>query len=502
MSSNFQKKSAGIIATLFIGLTIAGFIFSGYYDQGGSRVSDELASVNGLKIRQREFFMSLQQQVQFYQSMMGGKELSEEMMEQLGLKQQVLSGLINQKLLLSYAQSQRLVVADAEVTEKIQNELKNVFKDRPFTVEAYKELLKANRLSPQEFEKMMKNDLQAAKLSSFLAKQYPSEQWSKSLSKLKSKEAQCDFFVIEKGALVSKVKVSNDETQKFLASEENKNRVKGVFDDRKAQLDRPLEAKVRHILVALSEKQNAEEAEKKANNLAKKLKASNFIELAKSENDDTGSKENGGDLGFIGKGQILPELDEVIFSLKKGEIAGPIKTDYGFHFVLIEERREEKEALLADYEKTLAQELIQKSKLKELDELYEEISANARMALEKNDHSTLSQLSKDYNLTYSPKQKINLLSKEVTGVPLSFNFLKEIFSSSESNDKKIIEDKEVTRLLLAKVEKFSTTSPDDIKEKTLERNKSELQNLMSKDFMQKMIKELQEKGSVKVSAQL
>jgi parvulin-like peptidyl-prolyl isomerase len=64
----------------------------------------------------------------------------------------------------------------------------------------------------------------------------------------------------------------------------------------------------------------------------------NFAELAKAESDDKGSGENGGDLGSFGPGQMVPEFDAAAFKIPVGQVSDPIKTQYGYHLLLVEKR--------------------------------------------------------------------------------------------------------------------------------------------------------------------
>ncbi len=81
----------------------------------------------------------------------------------------------------------------------------------------------------------------------------------------------------------------------------------------------------RHILV---------EDEATANEVKKKLdEGADFAELAKEYSTDEGSAANGGDLGFFGKGEMVPEFEKAAFSMKKGEISAPVKSEFGYHII-------------------------------------------------------------------------------------------------------------------------------------------------------------------------
>jgi parvulin-like peptidyl-prolyl isomerase len=79
------------------------------------------------------------------------------------------------------------------------------------------------------------------------------------------------------------------------------------------------------------------EALAKAKDLrAQILAGADFADLAKKESDDTGSGNNGGDLGTFKHGQMVPAFDEVAFKLKDGELSEPVKTQFGYHLIKVQ----------------------------------------------------------------------------------------------------------------------------------------------------------------------
>lgn len=86
-----------------------------------------------------------------------------------------------------------------------------------------------------------------------------------------------------------------------------------------------------HILVA---------DEAKANELKKQLDAgADFAELAKTNSTDTGSGANGGDLGWFGLGAMVKPFEEAVVAAEVGKVVGPIKSDFGYHLILVKETR-------------------------------------------------------------------------------------------------------------------------------------------------------------------
>jgi peptidyl-prolyl cis-trans isomerase C len=91
------------------------------------------------------------------------------------------------------------------------------------------------------------------------------------------------------------------------------------------------EVRARHILVA--SKAKAREA------FEKLAHGSDFARLAKQYSTDGDSKDRGGDLGFLARGQMVPQMEEVVFNLKRGEVSEPFQSQLGWHVARVEERR-------------------------------------------------------------------------------------------------------------------------------------------------------------------
>jgi foldase protein PrsA len=115
---------------------------------------------------------------------------------------------------------------------------------------------------------------------------------------------------------------------------------KTYFEENKEAFNQQEEVKARHILV---------ETEKEALDIKEKLDAGeSFEKLAKEHSIDPSNKEQGGELGFFSKGKMVPEFENVAFSLKVGEISSPVKTSFGYHIIEVEDKKEAKEANYED----------------------------------------------------------------------------------------------------------------------------------------------------------
>ena len=108
------------------------------------------------------------------------------------------------------------------------------------------------------------------------------------------------------------------------------------YADEKARFATPEQRLASHILI-----NTAEGAEAKAAKLAAEAKVpgADFAALARANSDDSGSKAQGGDLGWVERGAMVKPFEDAVFGAKAGEIIGPVKTDFGFHVIQVRDVR-------------------------------------------------------------------------------------------------------------------------------------------------------------------
>ncbi len=115
---------------------------------------------------------------------------------------------------------------------------------------------------------------------------------------------------------------------KEVATEEE---MRKVYDEAMKQASSEEEVRARHILV---------ETEDEAKAIVEQLKGgADFAALAKEKSKDPGSAQNGGDLDFMGKSELVPEFAEVAFKMYPGQTSNPVKTQFGWHIIMLEEKR-------------------------------------------------------------------------------------------------------------------------------------------------------------------
>lgn len=106
------------------------------------------------------------------------------------------------------------------------------------------------------------------------------------------------------------------------------------------------EVRARHLLVCFKDAQGCtsgfskEEAKTKIDKLKTEINTKNFADLVKANSTEPGAKDTGGELGWFGRGKMVKTFEEAVFAAKKGEIVGPVETEFGYHLIWVEDQRQ------------------------------------------------------------------------------------------------------------------------------------------------------------------
>jgi len=361
------------------------FIFWGGYSYTEKKAS-RVAVVNGSYIGLREYqsmYSNLVEQMrrQF------GRQFSSELVETLNLKGQALDRLINRRLILTEAGMLEFDVS--------REELQNAIVSYPafqtngqFDSLRYQQILRSNKLTPQDFEANQREDLLINKVEQFITrgtKVLESEMLS--FFHHTRDRVNLAYVQIDPQDFKNRVKVDEEAVRDYfdkhrenyrLADKRNILYVRFVPQDYLAEVEvtdqeieefyqlhqddyrEPKKVHARHILFRISEKAKTAEIQeildraKKVLDLARK--GDNFAELARKYSDDS-TASKGGDLGYFKSGDMVKPFADSAFSLKKGEISDLVRTRFGVHIIKVEDIKEESVKPLAAVKETVRQSL-------------------------------------------------------------------------------------------------------------------------------------------------
>ena len=151
-----------------------------------------------------------------------------------------------------------------------------------------------------------------------------------------------------------------------------------VYDDAVKQMGGEQEVHARHILIRATpddEKSSRAAKEKIEAVIVRLKKGEDFATVAKEVTEDPSGKTNGGDLGYFGKEQMVPEFSEVAFKLDKGAISDPVKTQFGWHVIKVEDKREKKPPSFEDVKPQIEQYVVRKAQA----DLVQKLRADAKV---------------------------------------------------------------------------------------------------------------------------
>lgn len=128
---------------------------------------------------------------------------------------------------------------------------------------------------------------------------------------------------------------------------------KAYYDANPAQFTADAQVKAKHILV---------DGEEDAKRIAKEIEEGKSFEDAAKEYSTCPSKEKGGDLGYFGKGQMVPEFEKAAFEGEVGKVIGPVLTQFGYHLILVEDKKEKQVMEFESVKNQLEDQLLQQKK--------------------------------------------------------------------------------------------------------------------------------------------
>lgn len=159
---------------------------------------------------------------------------------------------------------------------------------------------------------------------------------------------------------------------------------KQEYETNKDKLNVPDEVKASHILIKAGEKMAPEEKQKVKEKIdalrTRAMSGEDFAKLAK-ENSEDGSAQNGGDLGYFKKGDMVKPFEDAAFSLEKGQISPVVETQFGYHVIKVEDKKAAHTLTYDEVSKDIEKFLLNKNKREEVNKMVESLKKNAKIEI-------------------------------------------------------------------------------------------------------------------------
>jgi len=297
-----------------------------------------IASVGHDDITYEEFYNRYQNEIRAYREQNGTDPEGYQLQQ---IENRVFENLVQQRLLSHLVDKMKLDATDDEIVDEIFNnppeflKQEEAFKDSNgvFDMKKYQAALQNPAANWLPIENYIRSVLPMQKLAQLI----------NATVIVTDEDAKLEFMKRNLKAKIEYIFYSAANFAKT-APEPTEEEIKAYYEKHKKEYDEPEKRVVEYILLETKPtKADTEATYKEANDLIKELKSGgDFEQLAKLYSQDPGSAEKGGDLGYFSKGTMVKEFEEAAFAAKKGEIVGPVKTQYGLHIIKVEDRKREK----------------------------------------------------------------------------------------------------------------------------------------------------------------
>ena len=327
------KKSRNIvnytIYTIIFGMIVATFVFMIPGMTGPTGAVNTAAEVGNATVSLRAYTDQLRMMRAQYQKMFRGEIPA---FFESNLKSQVLESLVQAEVMKQFAKEEGIIVSDLEITNFLKNEIPAFQEDGRFSLARYNSYLKSVRMLPAKFEERIYNDILRSKLQQTFDLAFEESELEKKLmSNSNGYKLSLKYLKYDPSKFSNEIKVTEAQAKDFLSTTEGQEEVKSYYQANLSTKYKTEEsANISYIL--FKDMKVAEEA-------SRSLTKQNFAEKAKEYSQDPLSKEKGGDLGFIDRGEFPKEIEDKAFSLNEDEISKPFQTEAGPVVVWLKEKK-------------------------------------------------------------------------------------------------------------------------------------------------------------------
>ncbi len=349
-----------IVIAAFVATSVFVFGQGSLRGDGGTSV----ATVNGEPITLDRYQRRYQNFVNAYSQRLG-QRFTPELAERLGLPQHVVDDLVQEALIMQRARAERLEVTDAELNAQIQA-VPDFHENGRFSLKRYDDILRRIGMSKTTFEDEMRRAFTRMKVESLVRNGVKLTEGEIEQAFVHNREeVRTAWALVELAPIVATVTATDAELETYLKEHAAEFRlperrkiqyvtlapkdftrpvtdaeVEKYYTEHAQEFATPRQVKVAHVLARIGETGGSaaeDKARAKIADVIRRAKAGeDFGRLAKDLSDDPGSAKNGGEIGFVAKGQLVPDFEAAMLTLKKGEISPePVRSPFGFHAIKV-----------------------------------------------------------------------------------------------------------------------------------------------------------------------
>lgn len=367
-----KHASSWMLKGILILVAVTFISWGGYSFIRGKR-DDYATKVNGTVIGWKEYNDAFQNTVKQYRDILG-PSFSDKFIEDIKLKNRVLDELISKILILQEATRLGISVTDEELKYSIES-IPGFQINGQFDPRTYERFLRINRISAEEFERIQRENLLISKIVNMirLNSSKVSEEEILDVYLFENERLNLQFIKIDPQGFKNLVNANEIEIKDYFQKNQehfripqhvkvqylifkpedfekrvsvSEEEVKNFYERQKDRFKTPKRVKAKEILIKTSLQDSPSKIEEK------RKKAEDILELAKKTKDfanlarkysESETAPKGGDIGWIEKGMLGDSIENIIFSLKPGDVSGVLSEKNGFYIFKVEEVVNEKQ---------------------------------------------------------------------------------------------------------------------------------------------------------------
>ncbi len=362
MLQSIRDRASGIILWFVVALIVVPFAFWGINNFFGQAAQPKLATVGSAHITRQQFEQAYEREYQRLSQIMG-KNFNPAALNQQAFRRNVLDGLIQQALLSQQALRAGYQVSNKQVLSYIR-EIPAFQVKGQFSFSRYKALLARQGMTPAQFEGELRESLRVQQLRQGITQStFVTSHEVDQVFALRHEARQFQYVTLSPSKLAADITPSDKEVQAFYSKHKSEFKtptrvklqylelsvsqlakqikadpsdLKTLYKQQKSRFTVPAQRKARHILLSAG-KGNSAATGKKLESIRKKIEnGASFAAMAKQYSDDTGTADQGGELGWVTQGTIAAPVDKALFALKVGEVSKPIKTSFGWELIKLQ----------------------------------------------------------------------------------------------------------------------------------------------------------------------
>ncbi len=382
-------------------LIIPSFVVTGIYSYNRMTQADNsIAEIGETSVTPEMFDQAKREQLERLRQQMG-ENFRAGMLDTVEGREAIVNSLLDQAAITQTIAKEHISVSEADAVALIKN-ADSLKENGKFSPELYERFLQSQGKSDQQFVWEVRQDLAREALLTGVTATYPvPSSVVAHLHKIITEERNVQSMIFNVDQYIGRVTVTPEEVKayydahqaEFMASEHvnveyitfspddfkasikpYEEEIKTYYEQNKNRWNVPEERRASHILIEFGTDKEA--AKKKAEEVLAKAKANpaDFAKLASEFSSDAGSAADGGDLNFFGRGAMVPTFENAVFAASKGDIVGPVESEFGWHVIQVTDIRNQHVRPLAEVHAEIEADYVNQMAMREFAEKAEDFT--------------------------------------------------------------------------------------------------------------------------------